>query len=77
MEIARSNRRNDIDALKGISIIAVILYHLGLLRSGYLGVDIFFVISGFLAVSKVFEKVKSGEFDKVQYFSQKEKRCKK
>ena len=56
MEIARSNRRNDIDALKGISIIAVILYHLGLLRSGYLGVDIFFVISGFLAVSKVFEK---------------------
>lgn len=37
--------RQDIDALKGIAIIAVVLFHLGFLKSGYLGVDLFFVIN--------------------------------
>lgn len=45
--------RQDIDSLKGIAIIAVVLFHLGLLESGYLGVDIFFVINGFLLVPSV------------------------
>ena len=45
--------RKDIDALKGISIIAVVLFHMGLLKSGYLGVDVFFVINGFLVIPSV------------------------
>ncbi len=36
--------RQDLDVLKGIAIIAVVLFHIGLLKSGYLGVDAFFVI---------------------------------
>lgn len=39
--------RADLDAIKAFAIIAVVLYHMGLLKSGYLGVDIFFVINGF------------------------------
>lgn len=54
--------RNDIDTLKGIAIVAVVLFHLGILRSGYLGVDIFFVISGFLIVPSVVKKILGGEF---------------
>lgn len=50
-------RRVDIDFLKGISIIAVVLYHMGLLESGYLGVDVFFVIAGFLTVPRVFKEI--------------------
>lgn len=41
-----------VDGLKGVAIIAVVLYHLGggYLPYGYLGVDIFFVISGYFLV---------------------------
>ena len=54
--------RKDIDALKGIAIIAVVFYHLGILRSGYLGVDVFFVISGFLLLPGVCNGLIKGEF---------------
>lgn len=58
--------RADIDVLKGIAIIAVILFHLGILKSGYLGVDVFLVINGFLIIPSICEKIALGEFS---YFS--------
>lgn len=54
--------RQDLDALKGIAIIAVVLFHMGLLKSGYLGVDAFFVINGFLVIPSVIKKIGSYEF---------------
>ena len=49
--------RKDIQALRGFSILVVLLYHaqFGWLRGGFLGVDIFFVISGFVITSKLME----------------------
>ena len=49
--------RRDIQALRGFSILVVLLYHaqFGWLRGGFLGVDIFFVISGFVITSKLME----------------------
>ncbi len=50
--------RPEIDALKGVSIILVFLFHLelSLFKSGFLGVDIFFVISGYLIAQIFYQK---------------------
>ena len=56
--------RSDIDGLRAVAVIAVFLHHLGssLLPGGFVGVDIFFVISGFLITSQVFSEVKRNAF---------------
>ena len=59
-------RRNDIDFLKGIAIIAVVLYHVGVLPYGFLGVEIFLVISGYLLIPKLVNQLSEGNFN---YFS--------
>lgn len=42
--------RSDLDVLKAIAVLAVVCYHLGYLSTGYLGVDVFFVVNGFLVI---------------------------
>ncbi len=54
--------RQDLDVFKGFAIIAVILYHLGILKSGYLAVDLFLVINGFLIIPSVCRQILDGSF---------------
>lgn len=54
--------RYDLDLLKGLAIIAVVLYHAGWCKSGYLGVDVFFVLNGYFVVPKVMNEIAEGRF---------------
>ena len=56
--------RPEIDGLRAVAVIPVVLFHLGFdwIRGGYLGVDVFFVISGFLITSIVLADLRSGRF---------------
>lgn len=48
--------RIELDVLKAVCIIAVVLYHVGVLKTGYLGVDAFLVINGFLVIPPLIKK---------------------
>ena len=63
--------RYDLDILKGLAIIAVVLYHADWCKSGYLGVDLFFVLNGYLVVPRVMNEIEEGQF---RYFSFLEKK---
>ena len=70
------NLRNDIQILRGIAVLAVVLYHsgLGIVQSGYLGVDIFFVISGFLITGIVTRGIADGSFSFRQFYARRIRR---
>ena len=59
--VARSNRRRDIQGLRAVAILAVVAYHAGLpVPGGYVGVDVFFVISGYLITQLLYDELSSG-----------------
>lgn len=55
-------RNTWIDFLKGIAIIAIVLFHADRLQFGYLGVDIFFVISGFFVTKGLLRNMENGSY---------------
>ena len=63
--------RYDLDLLKGLSIVAVVLYHAGWCKSGYLGVDVFFVVNGYLVVPKVMNEIEGGRFRYFRFLEKK------
>lgn len=63
--------RYDLDVLKGLAIIAVVLYHAGWCKSGYLGVDVFFVLNGFFVVPQVIRQIEEGHFNFLSFLEKK------
>lgn len=68
--------RKDIDALRGISILSVFIYHLfpNIIPGGFIGVDIFFVISGYLISSIIFTELESNSFSFINFYIRRIKR---
>jgi peptidoglycan/LPS O-acetylase OafA/YrhL len=68
--------RPEIDGLRAIAIIPVILFHLNkdLLPGGFVGVDVFFVISGFLITSIILDEYENGVFSFFNFWSRRIRR---
>ena len=62
--------RVDIQALRGIAVLLVVFYHARALplAGGYLGVDIFFVISGFLITSQIARQIEQNTFSFHEFY---------
>jgi len=71
------NYRADIDGLRAISILAVVAFHVGIpfVHAGYVGVDVFFVISGFLITKLLLEeKTRTGKIDLMGFWARRVRR---
>lgn len=68
--------RPDVDGLRAVAIIAVMLYHAGLpvTPGGYVGVDVFFVISGFVITSVVQADLARGRFTLLGFYERRVRR---
>ena len=68
--------RPDIDGLRAIAVLSVVGFHAfpSLVKGGFIGVDIFFVISGYLISTIIFGNLESNTFSFVEFYSRRIKR---
>ena len=68
--------RPEIDGLRGIAVLAVVVFHAfpSLVRGGFIGVDVFFVISGYLISTIIFENLDKGTFSFSEFYFRRIKR---
>jgi peptidoglycan/LPS O-acetylase OafA/YrhL len=72
----RPPHRKEIDGLRALAVLPVILYHGGFdaFSGGYIGVDVFFVISGFLITSIIVEEQLAGRFSIATFYERRARR---
>ncbi len=68
--------RNDINGLRAIAVLLVIIYHFDstIIPAGFIGVDVFFVISGYLMTSIIITKMHKEEFALTNFYAARVKR---
>src|SRR5262245_213493 len=68
--------RPDIDGLRAVAVLSVLAFHVGLFRmtGGFVGVDVFFVISGYLLSAIVFADVAASRFSVVDFYERRIRR---
>lgn len=68
--------RRDIDGLRAVAVLSVVLFHAfpAVLRGGFIGVDIFFVISGFLITSILLRELEAGSFSFAGFYARRVRR---
>lgn len=76
MHLSHPKYRPDIDGLRALAILSVVAFHAfpEWVKGGFIGVDIFFVISGFLISTIVFENLDRGTFSFTEFYARRIKR---
>lgn len=76
MTASRKDYRADIDGLRGIAVLSVIVYHIDeqWLPGGFTGVDVFFVISGYLITRLIQGDIDRGRFSLAEFYRRRIKR---
>ena len=74
--IKRVSFRQDINGLRAVSVLAVVFYHaeIRFFEGGWLGVDIFFVISGYLISNIIISELNEGNFSFKNFYIRRVKR---
>src|SRR5947199_4215766 len=75
-EVSESNYRPDVDGLRAVAVLCVVTFHAfpEYLRGGFVGVDIFFVISGFLITSLIIRGLANDTFSFIQFYQRRIRR---
>jgi peptidoglycan/LPS O-acetylase OafA/YrhL len=70
------NYRSEIDGLRALALLPVILFHAGVqaFRGGFVGVDVFFVISGYLITSIILTEQQKGTFSLMSFYERRARR---
>ena len=70
------NYRREIDGLRALAVLPVILFHAGfeVFSGGFVGVDIFFVISGYLITTIILTELEQGKFSIVNFYERRARR---
>jgi peptidoglycan/LPS O-acetylase OafA/YrhL len=68
--------RADIDGLRALAVLSVVFFHVGhtLFSGGYVGVDIFFVISGYLITTIIVKDIANNQFSLSQFYERRFRR---
>jgi peptidoglycan/LPS O-acetylase OafA/YrhL len=68
--------RPEVDGLRAVAVLSVILFHAGfeLFSGGFVGVDVFFVISGYLITSIILRELSQGTFSIVKFYERRARR---
>ena len=71
-----SGYRPDIDGLRAVAVLAVVVFHAfpAALRGGFVGVDVFFVISGYLISGIIFQQLRAGRFSLATFYANRVRR---
>ena len=73
--MSRITNRPEIDGLRALAVIPVVLYHTALgIPGGYVGVDVFFVISGYLITSLILADISEGKFQVTNFWERRARR---
>ena len=72
----KSTYRAEIDGLRAFAVLSVVFFHAfpSGFKGGFIGVDVFFVISGFLITSHIFQSLEKGQFSFIDFFSRRIRR---